>query len=288
MVRGPRSYQDLKTFDGVSYPSFQDACKARGLLEDDGEWRLCLRDATEMQPESQLRQLLICFFVFSSMLLFCQVSSPENLWLEFQEKICDDLHICIPNPTPHRVYDYGLFLINCMLSDSGYSLLNFPHMPTPQVNWIAVTSNPLINDKLSYNAAEESQLFQQHIENVWQVPEQLEAYDTIMASIDSCQGTVFNGPGGTGKTYLYRTLCHKLRSKNKIVLCVASSGVASLLLPGGHTAHSTFHIPIHNLDAKSLCNISKQDNRADLLRAVDLIIWDEALIPSRYAYKALN
>ena len=276
VVRGPKSYQDLKCFDGVLYSSFQDACKARGLLQDDGEWRLCLKDAAEMQTGSQLRQL------FSSMLLFCEVSSPESLWIEFQDQICDDLHIRIPNPSPDCVYDYGLFLINHLLSDSGYSLLNFPHMPTPQVNWIAVTSNPLINDQLSYSATEELQLFQQHIENVHQVQEQSDAYDTIMASIDSRRGAVFflNGPGGTGKTYLYRTLCHKLRSENKIVLCVASSGVASLLLPGSHMAHSTFRIPIHNLDVESLCNISKQDNRAGLLWAVDLIIWDEALMLS--------
>ena len=237
-----------------------------------------------MQPGSQLRQL------FSSMLLFCQISSPENLWVEFRDKLCDDLHIRIPNPSTERVYDYGLFLINRILSDSGYSLLNFPHMPTPQVNWIAVTSNPLINEQLTYSAAEELDLFQQHIENVRRVSEQSDAYDTIMASIESHEGAVFflNGPGGTGKTYLYRTLCHKLCSESKIVLCVASSGVASLLLPGGHTAHSTFRIPIHNLDAESLCNISKQDQRAGLLRAVDLIIWDEALMLSRYAYEALD
>ena len=284
VVRGPKSYQDLKTFDGITYSSFQDACKARGLLEDDGEWRLCLKDASEMQPGSQLRQL------FSSMLLFCELSSPENLWLEFREQICDDLHIRIPNPTTDRVYDYGLFLINRMLSDSGYSLQNFPHMPTPQVNWIAVTSNPLINDQLSYTTDEEHQLFLQHIENVRQIQEQSDAYDTIMASINSHQGAVFflNGPGGTGKTYLYRTLCHKLRSENKIVLCVESSGVASLLLPGGHTAHSTFRIPIHNLDAESLCNISKQDNHAGLLHAVDLIVRDEALMLSRFAFEALD
>ena len=104
------------------------------------------------------------------------------------------------------------------------------------------------------------------------------------------QSTIFflNGPGGTRKTYLYHTLCHKLRSEGKIVLCVASSGIAALLLPGGRTAHSTFHIPIDTLNAESLCNISKQDQRAELLRAVNLIIWDEALMQSRFTHKALD
>ena len=163
-------------------------------------------------------------------------------------------------------------------------------MPLPQENWIAITSNPFISDQLSYNPVEEQILFQQHIENVQNIPEQLDSYNKIIDSINSGRGAVFfiNGPGGTGKTYLYKTLCHKLRSEGKILLCVASSGIATLLLPGGHTAHSTFHIPIHTLTAESLCNISKQDQQAELLHAVDLIIWDEALMQNRFTHEALD
>jgi hypothetical protein len=125
VVRGPTSFQDLRTYKGVVYPSFQDACKARGLLEDDGEWQLCLSEASHTQSGARLRQL------FATMLLFCELTSPEKLWEEFREHICNDLHIRIINPTPKRTYDYSLFLINQILSDSGYSLLNFPHMPLP-------------------------------------------------------------------------------------------------------------------------------------------------------------
>nr|GEX57995.1 hypothetical protein CTI12_AA123990 [Tanacetum cinerariifolium] len=45
--------------------------------------------------------------------------------------------------------------------------------------------------------------------------------------------------GGTGKTFLYKTIISRLRSELKIILAVASSGIASLLLPGGRTAHSS-------------------------------------------------
>lgn len=61
-----------------------------------------------------------------------------------------------------------------------------------------------------------------------------------------------DGHGGTGKTFVYITLCHALRGEGSIVLCVASTGVASLLLPGGRTAHSTFKIPIDNLNGNYL------------------------------------
>ena len=141
-----------------------------------------------------------------------------------------------------------------------------------------------------YDFNYESESFRDHLVKIQSIPEQLSAYECITnAVLNGCGGSFFlSGPGGTGKTFVYNTICHCLRSEGKIVLCVASSGVAALLLPGGRTAHSMFHIPINNLIADSTCNISKQDKCADLLRAVDLIIWDEAPAQSRFTHEALN
>ncbi|XP_071739161.1 uncharacterized protein [Rutidosis leptorrhynchoides] len=58
-------------------------------------------------------------------------------------------------------------------------------------------------------------------------------------------GTFFvNGPGGTGKIYVYRALLAKVRSGVHIVLATATSGLAASILPGGRTAHSRFIIPL--------------------------------------------
>ncbi|POS81715.1 hypothetical protein EPUL_006144, partial [Erysiphe pulchra] len=77
------------------------------------------------------------------------------------------------------------------------------------------------------------------------------AYESIVETIDN--GTRPNTffiqvPAGTGKIFLYNTICSKYRSEEKIVLCVASSGIASLLLPNGITAHSMFRIPVECSD----------------------------------------
>ncbi|XP_071699128.1 uncharacterized protein [Rutidosis leptorrhynchoides] len=95
------------------------------------------------------------------------------------------------------------------------------------------------------------------------------------------------GHGGTGKTFLWKTLTIALRAEGKIVLAVASSGIASLLLPSGQTAHSRFRIPIDITD-ESVCNIKKKTHMATLLRKTELIIWDEVPMNDRKCLEALD
>ncbi|GJV28335.1 DNA helicase [Tanacetum coccineum] len=89
------------------------------------------------------------------------------------------------------------------------------------------------------------------------------------------------GHGGTGKTFLWKAITSALRSEEKIVLTVAASGIAALLLPSGRTAHSRFQIPL-NLKDECICNIRKNSQLADLLRQTDLIVWDEAPMNDRF------
>ncbi len=71
------------------------------------------------------------------------------------------------------------------------------------------------------------------------------------------------------------------------MLAVASSGIASLLLPAGKTAHSRFKIPI-DLHDESTCNITQQIEVAKLVRKADLIIWDEAPMMHHRAFEAID
>jgi CO dehydrogenase nickel-insertion accessory protein CooC1 len=48
------------------------------------------------------------------------------------------------------------------------------------------------------------------------------------------------GIGGTGKTFVCTTLLSRLQGQGNIVLVVASSRIAYLLLIGDKTAHSRF------------------------------------------------
>lgn len=89
-----------------------------------------------------------------------------------------------------------------------------------------------------------------------------------------------DGPGGTGKTFLFNALLDTVRRENHIALAVAYSGTAATLLKDGRTAHSTFRIPLQ-VSAESVCNISPRSEVADLLRRVRLIVWDETSMISK-------
>jgi Cdc6-like AAA superfamily ATPase len=88
--------------------------------------------------------------------------------------------------------------------------------------------------------------------------EQRDIYNLIINACNNKeQKMIFMyGHGGTGKTFLWKTIINTLRSEGKIVLAVASSGIASLLLPSGRTTHSRFKIPI-DLTDESMCHIKK-------------------------------
>jgi ATP-dependent DNA helicase PIF1 len=110
-----------------------------------------------------------------------------------------------------------------------------------------------------------------------------------MPAVCSKQGGLFfvDGPGGTGKTFLYRALLAKLRSQDKLVVATATSGVAAAIMPGGRTAHSCFKIPL-TLQESGCCSFTKQSGTAKLLQQAALIIWDEASMTKRQNVEALD
>ncbi|KAL0453975.1 UNVERIFIED_CONTAM: hypothetical protein Slati_1375600 [Sesamum latifolium] len=119
--------------------------------------------------------------------------------------------------------------------------------------------------------------------------QQKKVYDDVIRAVKSNTGGFFfvYGSGGTGKTYLWKTIITRLSSQGKVVLAVASSGIASLLLPGGRTAHSKFKIPMI-VDEDTTCRISQGTPLVDLISKASLVIWDEAPMEHRNVFEAAN
>ncbi|KAH0650216.1 hypothetical protein KY284_030128 [Solanum tuberosum] len=161
-------------------------------------------------------------------------------------------------------------------------------MPLPVYNEDEVDySNRLIRDEMSYNKGALTDEHQELLQNL--TDEQKAVYKKIMSAVITNSGGFFflYGFGGTGKTFIWRTLSAAIRSKGDIVLTVASSGIASLLLPGGRTSHSRFVIPL-NINEDSTCNIKQGTPLANLIVKAKLIIWDEAPMMHKYCFEALD
>ena len=291
VVRGATSYQNLRTVGDRVCLSFREACIARGLLEDDNEWHQCLEEAKHMAIGHQMRHL------FVTILIDCSPADPRALWNTFWRDICDDLKYQLQNhvfqnnvePTEDQIQDYGLYLIDQLLSKSGKRLHDWDSMPQIVGNWrdILHDPNPLITEQRQYDQQQQAALAAECIRKL--NPDQESAFNRIVSAVTDATGETFflHGPGGTGKTYLYNTLCYHLRSQNKIVLCVASSGIAALLLMGGHTAHSRFKIPIP-CNETTLCTFSKNSQLAKLICETDLVIWNKAPMQHRHIMETVD
>ncbi|XP_036345359.1 uncharacterized protein LOC118754555 [Rhagoletis pomonella] len=104
-VRGPTSFQSLRTVNGLVCPTFRAACQKLSLLENDTHWDTTIAEALISASPNQIRTLGV--FTIRS-------GNPE---LEVNEEIhnqaliliedicylmCDSLLVKLGMPTPHR------------------------------------------------------------------------------------------------------------------------------------------------------------------------------------------
>jgi len=257
IVKGATSFSEIRTITGHEYPTFRSACQALGLLGDDQEWSLALNDAAQWASPYQLRQLFI------TLLLFCEVTNPRNLFHDHAAKMSEDIRYhmnrnsSIPNSSASDLFVNSslLFELDKLLRDAGYCLSHF-NLPIPDNIGSASTHNRLLLDELSYDVTTLAASVANDIPKLNN--NQKIVFHSISNSVLSNEGRTFfiYGYGGTAKTFLWTTLLNFIRSKGKIALAVASSGIAALLLPGGRTPHSRFKIPL-DIRENSMCSIKK-------------------------------
>jgi hypothetical protein len=288
-VKGATSYEHLRTVDGREHDTFKDACIAMGLLADDNEWHQTLEEAGVWALRQQLRDM------FASMLMFCEVTNPKQLWDAHWESLSDDIETMTrrehADPTvtlsEDALKDCALYEIDQVLMRNGHHLEDFPTLP--KYNYIPSVhgGNQLVEEELAYDQhslTTDADNAKDRLND-----DQRNAYETILNAVTNKEGKLFfvYGSGGTGKTFVWTTLVSRLRGQGKIMLGIASSGIASLLLLGRRTAHSRFKIPI-DLHDESTCNITQQMKVAELVHKADLIIWDEAPMMHCRAFEAVD
>ncbi|GAU30751.1 hypothetical protein TSUD_145490 [Trifolium subterraneum] len=270
-------------------PVGAEACNELNLLKDDQEFKDGLKESYESATGGQMKSLFVRLLNMNTM------SNPYDVWISTWKLLADGilynrrraLNLPELQLTDDELQNLCLIEIQKLLMRNGRSLSDYKSMPQPIYEDVNSFENKLIADELSYNRVELGALHASLLQQLTE--EQHYVYSKVMTSVLSESGEFYflYDYGGTGKTFLWKTLSAALRSEGKIVLNVASSGIASLLLPNGKTAHSTFCIPLE-INDKSTCNITQGSHRADLLRAASLIIWDEAPMMNRHCFEAFD
>jgi hypothetical protein len=275
------SFEDLRTVNGLLYDTFQEAALKSGLIENEEEWIDCLEEAKMVKTGRQMREL------FVSIIIHGNVTNYRQLWDQYKEDLVEDfIYTCDKSDPNHTQMceQNALKEIDFLLSYHSKSLSDFNKMP--QILSESIQSIPrLFKDELNYEI--DPIELQSDINSLNY--EQKQAYGAIISAYRNKTGGAFfvDGPGGTGKSFLFNTILANIRLDKKIALAVASSGVAALLLSGGRTAHSRFKIPL-KINEDSMCNISVQSNLAQLIRETSLILWDESIMMSKYVFEALD
>jgi hypothetical protein len=279
--KGATSFADLRTIDGVEFPSFRLTCKALGILQDDTEWENCLQEASTFAFGPRLRSFFVGIVVHNN------PSDPVALWEKFQKPLSDDYIRRFNDPQIGTAF--GLQEVRRLLQDGNVNLeaMGFPDYDPELIARIELSTN-------EYDAAHELIIGEQLRTNL--NVEQREAFDAIWTSVRHydpnnknrlARTFALTAPGGCGKTTLYKALIHYARGHGKNVIACASAGIAATLLPGGKTAHSTFSLPIP-IQENSTCNIGSEHRMWKLLKKTHLIIWDEAPMCSKKNFKAVD
>ncbi|XP_076894771.1 uncharacterized protein LOC143547165 [Bidens hawaiensis] len=294
VVQNNEGADDLPEKDEIK--EYYDCVKHHGgffllifIIDDDSEYIEAIQEASQSGSGFFLRNL------FAYMLMSNSISRPEFVWEKTWEYLSDNilyqqrsiLNISDLSLTEEQLKNLTLYEIEKFLLRNNYSLRRFSTMPYPDNVSLSSSNNRLISQELSYDIP----TLQNEVRCILSqlTAEQRLIYDDINRAIEGDNGGVFfvYGYGGTGKTFLWKTLSASIRSKGEIVLNVASSGIASLLLPGERTAHLRFGIPI-NFTEVSSCGIKKNTEAVHLLKKTKLIIWDEAPMTHKHAFEALD
>ncbi|XP_042969154.1 uncharacterized protein LOC122301854 [Carya illinoinensis] len=251
-VRGPLLFDDLKIVDGVVAPTFRKAATMHELLQRDSSLEDCLQESSLYQMPSSLRRL------FVTILVYCNPTNRMELWKRFEQDMSDDFK---------------------STEDS------ISNVRTQVLKSISFTIESMGKDINSYHLLDDDICFDEEEFQSREIDDEL-AVEILEEDIAASQ-SLNNGPGGTGKTFLYRALLATVRSIKLVALATASSGVAAPILPGGQTAHSRFKLPL-DTDERNTCCVSKQIALANLLRAAKLIIWDEAPMTRKQHIEAFD
>ena len=283
--KGATCYDDLKTFKGRVCSTFKECCELSGFLNDDQYLRCLLTDFMMQQNCAKLREL------FCTLLISNGSFDAKPLWDEFKIGLSADIQLnnqsLLMSLRPESYllkikFNRALCIISEQLSAVNLHLSDF-NLPVPR------KLQSICREILEHTFSDETkERYNKEYMKKYALlnEEQRQIVDLIIHKKEKL--VYLNAPGGCGKTFVAQTISSYFRSKGKIVLNVASTGIAATLLDHGKTVHSQFKVPIP-IEETSSCKISDSSHcgLVKLLKDASLIIWDEAPMSHKYVFQCV-
>ncbi|XP_013632823.1 PREDICTED: uncharacterized protein LOC106338378 [Brassica oleracea var. oleracea] len=198
-IKGPRSYDELKTFNDVKYPDLKSVCHARGYLDDDVEWHESMSEGARTATPYQLRDMFVTFLNNRF------VASPKQLWehswksmsediLHKRQRILGHTNLELDDETLEQ---YTLIEVEKLMRMHDRSLNDIKEMPKIKPVLVKELGNSLWNQEMDYNVAEET-LRHDRQYNLLNA-EQRAIYESVLDYVDRKDGKLFfvYGAGGT-------------------------------------------------------------------------------------------
>lgn len=210
-----KTFTDLRTVHpaagpSVVYPNFHDAARARGLVTGDQEYFICMQEAILFQTANLLRGLFVT--------LILDGGPAPKLWHDFQEDLIEDLRMSM---TRTQAVAQALREIDLILQLHGKDneQMNLPPAIHQQTE-LERTRNAFDRTEQTAYADDNEILLTQ---------EQHAIYSTIIDSVTLGKPGAYmaDSPAGTGKTFTEKVIAARLRGKGRVVLTVASTGIAA-------------------------------------------------------------
>ena len=222
-MQGCTSFEDVRTFEGVTYPTFKDACTTRGLLESDEEYDAGIRRVAHRDYPRSLR----CYVAY--MFGFLSVRDPRKLFDDHIGALTSD-YVRRQHMAPDAARARCLRCIAYVVVRIQGAVPDWDELKAAvdAINAIAGDAQQL--QALAEEFDPEPVLTNEEIAELQDTlnPLQREMCDLVLAAVDRLEvdntlreKNVFflAGKGGCGKTFTYRVIKALVEQRGKKV-CV--------------------------------------------------------------------
>ncbi|KAJ8955785.1 hypothetical protein NQ317_014160 [Molorchus minor] len=291
-VRGATSFEHLRTVNGVLCETFKEACERLHLLENLEEYNQCLGEAVRTQPAHRLRRL---FGTIISVLDGERLNGVAALWRRYRKEFVHDWRRRgVPRA---RAYQMCIEFLDEFLARNRNNVTSGGSSNDEGRGAGAVDGGDVLSGDVNVNpnmydpaslTGEQRALFIRIILAVGESCGKVLPLDFIeeFGVEEVYRGTAgrrrgerlfyVDGPGGTGKTYLYNTIVTFLRRIWNVNVVVAERRFIEPFV-----CLSTFRRRLWPV------TIWKPSGR-DISGEAGILLWDEAPMSHRYAVEAVD